>query len=88
MNWEIEFFRRFVADTDNGRGPTYIFRINSDGTRSIALLTDLLAFIRNAMKEKDAEILRLCIEGTDILEEMQVYKLKIEEILRIIHRSP
>lgn len=44
-NWEKEFDRRFMDDTDNGVGCLWVFRLNPDGTRSIALTRDIKDFI-------------------------------------------
>lgn len=38
--------KRFIEDTDNGTGPKWLFRVNDDGTTSIAQLADLKQFIR------------------------------------------
>ena len=45
MHWEKEFDKRFTEDTDNGDGQLWLFRINHDGTRSIARKQDVRAFL-------------------------------------------
>ena len=43
---ERAFDQRFIQDYDNlGPGPLWLFRVNPDGTRSIALPQDVKDFI-------------------------------------------
>lgn len=53
-SWEEEFDRKFVNEHDNIKnlGVLWLFKINDDGSRSIALANDVKSFIRKIRKEQ------------------------------------
>lgn len=50
--WEELFDRLFVMDTDNGSGPEFLFLKLANGSRTIAKVSDLKAFIAEILRQE------------------------------------
>ena len=62
MELEKQFNEKFCMSSDGAEDTQYLFRINPDGSLSIALMEDVEAFIKELLT-KEFRLLQRIIEG-------------------------